>query len=169
MITLEPPRGVPEGADGWRALGLSRSSLVRFLRKAQALSGLRGELSVLLAPDAVLKRLNLEYRAQNKATDVLSFPAPAELGDGHAGDLAISVETAARQAARLGHSLQDEIRILLLHGLLHLGGMDHEVDTGEMAKREADLRAELKLPNSLIARTSAPPSAQGPRRKVAAR
>jgi probable rRNA maturation factor len=89
---------------------------------------------------------------------VLSFPAPEELAGQHSGDLAISIDTAARQAESFGHSLNDEVKILLLHGLLHLAGMDHEVDSGEMAAREAELRAELKLPVSLIERVSIPRS-----------
>jgi probable rRNA maturation factor len=82
----------------------------------------------------------------------LSFPAPTEIAKEHAGDLAISIDTASRQAEKFGHSLGAEIRILLLHGLLHLAGMDHEVDSGEMAAREADLRRELRLPVTLIER-----------------
>jgi probable rRNA maturation factor len=88
---------------------------------------------------------------------VLSFPAgDAEDGNGSgvAGDLAISLETAARQAARFGHSLRDEVRVLLLHGVLHLAGFDHEADAGEMAAHEAELRRELGVETSLIARVS---------------
>ena len=74
----------------------------------------------------------------------------------HAGDLAISLDTAARQAASFGHTLRDEVRVLMLHGLLHLSGMDHETDNGEMAAREAELRRELNLPTTLIERVSKP-------------
>jgi probable rRNA maturation factor len=154
MITLEPPRGMD-----WTKLGLSASGLGRFLRAAQRGAGLEGEVQVLLADDATLKRLNQTFRAKNKATDVLSFPAgetPGFLGDADvpvlAGDLAISLETAARQASEHGHSLRDEVRILLLHGVLHLAGFDHEVDSGEMAAREDELRRKLRLPVTLIAR-----------------
>ncbi len=122
-----------------------------------------GAVDVLLADDATLKRLNRTYRGKNKATDVLSFPAARNefadddeaSGEQTAGDLAISVETAVRQAAAYGHSVPDEVRILLLHGLLHLHGLDHEVDEGEMAAREVELRGELGLPGSLIERVSA--------------
>jgi probable rRNA maturation factor len=116
--------------------------------------GLRGEVDVLLAEDRTLRRLNREFRGKDKATDVLSFPAAAEVADEFAGDLAISLDTARRQAKTHGHTLRDEVRVLLLHGLLHLQGMDHEVDNGEMAVREAALRARLRLPNSLIARVA---------------
>jgi probable rRNA maturation factor len=158
MVTLEPPRELAESTGqvtdvaAWRAVGLSRAGLSGFLRRAQAAVGLRGEVEVLLAGDRTLRRLNREFRGKNKATDVLSFPAMAEMTGVFAGDLAVSLETAQRQAAEHGHSLRDEVRVLLLHGLLHLSGMDHEVDDGEMAEREGLLRKELRLPSGLIAR-----------------
>jgi probable rRNA maturation factor len=150
MITIEPPSTstIPVAA-------LSKSGLTRFLNRARAAVGLQGEVDVLLADDATLKRLNRTYRGKNKATDVLSFPAAYNEFAGEnqtAGDLAISLETAGRQAAAYGHSLRDEVRILLLHGLLHLHGFDHEIDEGEMAAREAELRRELRLPATLIER-----------------
>jgi probable rRNA maturation factor len=145
----------------WKTLGLSPSGLSRFLRSAQRAVELEGEVQVLLADDATLKRLNRTFRARNKATDVLSFPAgPTTVfftdpdSPQLAGDLAISLETAARQAEQFGHSLRDEVRVLLLHGILHLAGFDHEVDSGEMAVREDELRRRLRLPASLIARVS---------------
>ncbi len=147
MITIEPP-GSPT------APALSKSSLTRFLNRARTAVGLEGEVDVLLADDPTLRRLNKTFRGKNKATDVLSFPAPDEIAHDHAGDLAISLETAARQAATYGHSLRDEVRILLLHGLLHLSGLDHETDNGEMAMREADLRRELGLATTLIERVT---------------
>ncbi len=136
----------------WRALGLSRAGLERFVCTAQDAVGLRGEVDVLLADDRTLRKLNREWRGKDKATDVLSFPAASELAGVHAGDLAVSLETAARQAVGQGHSLRDEVRVLLLHGLLHLAGMDHETDDGEMAARESELRARLRLRRGLIAR-----------------
>ncbi len=165
MIALEPPREFAGAADPWRALGLSRGGLTRFLATAQTAAGLNGELEVLLADDRVLRRLNRDFRGKNQATDVLSFPAPPELAGVHAGDLAISLETAARQAEEHGHTLRDEIRILLLHGVLHLVGMDHETDEGEMAVREAELRRRLRLPVGLIARVAT----RTPTRRASAR
>jgi probable rRNA maturation factor len=123
-------------------------------------------VDVLLADDRTLRRLNRDFRAKDKATDVLSFPAAKELRAELAGDLAISVETAARQAREHGHSLRDEVRVLLLHGLLHLNGMDHETDRGEMAAREAELRERLRLKSGLIARVESAPSS-GARAKAA--
>jgi probable rRNA maturation factor len=145
MITIEPPSTISIDA-------LSRSGLARFLNRARHAVGLTGEVDVLLADDPTLRNLNKSFRGKNKATDVLSFPTPPEVAPVHAGDLAISLETAARQANTYGHSLRDEVRILLLHGLLHLSGLDHETDDGEMADREAVLRRELRLSNTLIER-----------------
>lgn len=162
MISLELPRGLvaepyaATEATAWQAAGLSRSGLTRFLHAAQRAADVHGDVDVLLAGDATLKRLNRKFRGKNKATDVLSFPAADEVAGEHAGDLAISLEMAARQAAEQGHGLRDEVRILLLHGLLHLAGMDHETDAGEMAAREAALRRQLRLPVGLIARASGP-------------
>jgi probable rRNA maturation factor len=171
MMTLEPPRELAASArkiehatdaEVWRALGLSRSGLSRFLGTAQAAVGLDGEVDVLLASDRTLRRLNRTFRGKDKATDVLSFPALEELAGQHAGDLAISLDTAKKQAIEYGHTLRDEVRVLLLHGLLHLAGMDHETDRGEMAAREVVLRTKLRLPNGLIARVTEPRS--GPRK-----
>lgn len=151
MITLEARRGQAADEDAWVAVELSRSGLARFLSEAQRAVGLAGSVDVLLAGDTTLRRLNRKFRGKDKATDVLSFPA-AEFAGEFAGDLAISLETAAMQAREHGHSLRDEVRVLLLHGLLHLSGMDHESDGGEMAAREAELRKRLRLKSGLIAR-----------------
>ena len=96
-----------------------------------------------------MQALNRRFRKKNKATDVLSFPSQAP---GVAGDIAISLEIAAANAAELGHDLATEVKILILHGLLHLAGFDHEIDGGEMLAREVSLRRELKLPVGLIER-----------------
>ena len=159
MITIELPPTIAASPD----FALSKAGLTRFLNRARLAVGLDGEVHVLLADDATLRRLNRKFRGKDKATDVLSFPAGVTTvffgdpeGSEFAGDLAISLETAARQAARFGHSLRDEVRVLLLHGTLHLAGFDHEVDQGEMAAREAELRRELGLPTSLIARVGTP-------------
>lgn len=156
MILLDPPRRLHASADPWDGSGLSRLALSRFFARARKAVGLAGEVDVLLAGDATLKRLNRDFRGKDKPTDVLSFPSPEEIFEQRAGDLAISLQTAARQAKAYGHGLEDEVRILMLHGLLHLSGMDHEADRGEMAAREAELRAALKLPVGLIARVEGP-------------
>lgn len=128
-------------------------TLARFLREAQSAANLRGQVTVLLTTDAAIRRLNRQFRGKNKATDVLSFPAIATGPLKIAGDLAISIPTALRQAGERGHSLGVEIKVLMLHGLLHLAGYDHETDKGEMARREQKLRAKLRLPHGLIERT----------------
>lgn len=161
MISLEPPRTLQAEPDPWGALGLSKAGLTRFLHSAQRMAALDGNIDVLLTDDRELRRLNRQFRNMNKATDVLSFPAPAEVAHEHAGDLAISLETAARQAAEYGLTLRDEVRILLLHGVLHLQGMDHEIDDGEMAEHEAALRKQLRLPAGLIARAAKAPTIDG--------
>lgn len=143
MMTINPAIDSPT---------LPKPALSRFANAARRAIGLKGEVDILLSTDTELKRLNRTYRGKNKPTDVLSFPAPAEVVAEHAGDLAISLETAASQAAAFGHSLADELRILILHGLLHLSGMDHETDRGEMAAREAELRRKFRLPTTLIER-----------------
>ncbi len=117
---------------------------------------LQGEVTVLLTSDVAIRRLNRQFRGKNKATDVLSFPA-LEMVRGVAGDLAISVETARRQAREQGHALGVEIKVLMLHGLLHLAGYDHETDSGEMARRERLLRGRLGLPQGLIERAGVRP------------
>lgn len=158
MITIEPP-STSASADATFTT-LSKAGLARFVNRARSAVGVSGEVEVLLTSDAEMKRLNRTFRGKNKATDVLSFPTPPEIAHEHAGDLAISLETAARQAAAFGHSLRDEVRILLLHGLLHLHGLDHETDRGEMAARETTLRSELRLPLTLIDRVAAPSKAR---------
>jgi probable rRNA maturation factor len=132
----------------------SALALARFLAEAQAAVRLRGEVTILLTTDAAIKGLNRRFRGKNKATDVLSFPAEGPGTEGIAGDLAISVTTALGQAAEQGHALATEIKVLVLHGLLHLAGYDHEKDEGRMARRERVLRARLGLPQGLIERAT---------------
>jgi probable rRNA maturation factor len=157
MILFDPEQS--EAVDGFPGLAASRGSravlptrptLTRYLGEAQSAVGLKGEVCVLLTTDEGIRGLNRRFRKKNKATDVLSFPV--EAGFGLAGDLAISVETAARQAEEQGHRLSVELRVLMLHGLLHLAGYDHEVDDGAMARKERRLRAKLRLPQGLIER-----------------
>ena len=122
--------------------------LGRFVRKAQALTRVRGEVSVLISGNARLQELNRRFRRKDKPTDVLSFPRA------EGGDIAISFDIAAANSRRYGHHALDELKILVLHGMLHLAGYDHERDNGRMAAREARLRSQLKLPASLIDRAN---------------
>jgi probable rRNA maturation factor len=136
-----------------RALdGVSKASLARFARRAQQLAGFRGEVNVLIAGNRRLQELNRVFRGKDRPTDVLSFPRNIE--DGGGGDIAISADLARSNAGLYRHSASDELRILILHGMLHLAGHDHETDGGRMAKLEARLRSQLKLPGSLIERAA---------------
>ncbi len=130
--------------------GVSRPALERFVAQAQRAVGLRGEVNLLVAGSAELRRLNRDFRHKDKPTDVLSFPA---ISREFAGDIAISTDIARANARRLGHSTDQELRVLALHGLLHLAGYDHESDRGQMRRKEERLRAALGLPTALIARS----------------
>jgi len=134
------------------ARGLNSKSLLTFVNSACRAAGLRGSVSVLISNSLRLRELNFRHRAKNAATDVLSFPT-GELRNGWAGDIVISRDIAAANARALGHSLSKEIRILILHGILHLAGYDHEKDHGEMEQKEAALRKKMGLPTGLIQRT----------------
>jgi probable rRNA maturation factor len=102
-----------------------------------------------------MKSLNRRFRGMDKATDVLSFTAPfGSLRKQLAGEIAISAEIAAQNAHALGHTAAQEVKILVLHGILHLRGYDHERDNGRMARRESQLRSQLRLPIALIERAS---------------
>ncbi|HEX4064464.1 MAG TPA: rRNA maturation RNase YbeY [Acidobacteriaceae bacterium] len=130
-----------------------------FLREAAEAVRLPGAVSVLLTSDKEIRRLNRQFRHKDKATDVLSFPAlafsaPEAAKKPIAGDLAISVDTAARQAEEFGYPLATELQILVLHGLLHLAGFDHETDAGAMARKEGRLRRKLGLAAGLIERST---------------
>ena len=103
----------------------------------------------LITNDRELQRLNNQFLRHDYPTDVLSFPSGMP---GHLGELAISVERADAQASSFGHSRVDEIRVLMLHGLLHLAGMDHETDRGAMSRAENKWRAHFDLPVALIVR-----------------
>jgi probable rRNA maturation factor len=123
------------------------------------------EFQCLITGDAEMQRLNREFRKKDYPTDVLSFPTepgahkkrreagmpePCSLGD-----IAISLDRARAQAREFGHAVDDEICILMLHGVLHLMGMDHERDAGAMARAETEWRGKLRLPSALIERVSA--------------
>ena len=109
----------------------------------------RGTMTVAIVPDARVRALNRKFRKKDKGTDVLSFPAEEP---GYLGDVVISSGLAARQARAAGHSLATELRVLALHGLLHLLGYDHERDDGQMARLERRLRRVGGLREGLIER-----------------
>jgi probable rRNA maturation factor len=124
--------------------------LARWLAQTAPRSA-RGEVTIALVTDATMRRLNKRFRRVDKVTDVLSFPAGTEH---NLGDIVIARGMAARQARALRHPVRTELRILALHGLLHLLGYDHDVDEGQMARAEGRLRRRGGLPEGLIARSS---------------
>jgi probable rRNA maturation factor len=151
---LASKAAVPSGgAEGPHRMPSART-LARFLASAQAAARLKGQVTVLLTTDAAIRKLNRQFRGMNKATDVLSFPAEGVGAEKLAGDLAISVATAGKQAREQGHPIEMEIKVLMLHGVLHLAGYDHETDDGQMARREQRLRTRLGLPSGLIERAA---------------
>ncbi len=130
---------------------IDREELRGFLAELTRRVARGRSITCLIANDSEVRRLNRFFRGKDQATDVLSFP-PAK-ANGLAGDIAISIDRARMQAAERGHSLSDELRILMLHGALHLAGMDHESDSGEMARAEIRWRKRLGLPDGLIERS----------------
>ena len=152
---------------------LAQRTIERFARKLQHEVAKGRAFDCLITGDAELRRLNREFRGKDYATDVLSFPAGPEHGVGRRkrlphikqagpvtgqempvllGGVAISLARARVQAREFGHSTEREIQILMLHGLLHLLGLDHETDRGHMARVEKRWRSRLGLPNGLIER-----------------
>jgi probable rRNA maturation factor len=130
-----------------RRTGL-RTPRVREAARAAAAAGAAGRVRVgiLLTSDRTLRRLNREFRGLDRATDVLSFPDGGRDPDGwrRLGDLAISVEAAARQAAASGWSLTEVVERLTVHGVLHLLGHDHETDEGEMMSMQGRILRSLR-------------------------
>ena len=143
--------------------GVGAAELQSFVRRAQRLTRVSGEVDVLISGNRRLRELNRRFRRKNKPTDVLSFARVA------GGDIAISAEVACENASRFGHRTVDELKILVLHGMVHLAGYDHESDDGRMARAEARLRARLRLPSSLIDRTQSAAPHRLPARKPNAR
>jgi probable rRNA maturation factor len=135
--------------------GISEAALERFLARAKSAAGLRGSVSVLITSSRELRSLNQRFRRKNRTTDVLSFP-PLMTNHDFAGDVAISLDIAAENARLLGHTTADEVKILMLHGVLHLAGYDHETDGGQMKRKENRLRKKLGLPSGLIERSEGP-------------
>jgi probable rRNA maturation factor len=140
-----------------------RGSLARWLAEVAPVRA-RGCVSVAVVPDTRVRALNRAYRGKDSATDVLSFPSesmlgpasptwgPASAGPAHLGDIVIARGVARRQARQAGHAERTELRVLALHGLLHLLGYDHERDQGQMARVERRLRRKGGLREGLMER-----------------
>lgn len=139
---------------------LDRRSLERFARTLRDEVSCGVGFTCMVTDDREIRRLNREFRGKDYPTDVLSFPSAPDLLVAASppeiavslGEIAISANRAAAQAAARRHSAEAEIQILMLHGLLHLLGMDHETDRGQMARAEARWRQRLALPTALIER-----------------
>lgn len=151
MVIFDPP------ISGASTRSVSTAQLQRFAWRAQKLAEVQGEVDILISGNQRLRDLNRRFRRKNNPTDVLSFPRPS------GGDIAISAQIARENAQRYGHSFAKELKILVLHGMLHLAGYDHESDNGRMARAESRLRSQLKLPASLIDRAHS--SAKSPKAK----
>jgi probable rRNA maturation factor len=147
--------------------GVSAAALNRFVLRARKAAGLAGTVNVLVTSSAAMHSLNSRFRNKDKPTDVLSFPSNSSgaPGNSFAGEIAVSGDIAKQNSARLGHSAALEVKILVLHGILHLAGFDHERDNGEMARKEASLRQALRLPSALIERSDPPRAHSAPRRR----
>ena len=155
-MTPATPGPAPSDPPDWfsnrqRSVAFDARGLVLFTSDLRRRLARGREFAVCVASVAAARRANLQFRGQNHATDVLSFPG----GDaGHLGDLLICARQAARQAERLGHSVDAELKILVLHGVLHLLGHDHERDHGAMRRLESRWRRTLGLPTALIERAA---------------
>jgi probable rRNA maturation factor len=128
----------------------SADTLSRFATRVERALSITGDVNVRITSNREMQSLNRRFRKKNKPTDVLTFPSAVP---DVAGDIAVSLEIAAANAEQLGHSLDMEVKILILHGMLHLAGYDHEIDDGEMHAKEAELRMKLRLPVGLIQRS----------------
>jgi probable rRNA maturation factor len=135
---------------------LPRRTIENFACRLQTEVAKGRPFECLITGDAELRKLNREFRGKDYTTDVLSFPIPGARspapGPRLAGSIAISLGRARAQARQFGHAVEDEIRILMLHGVLHLLGHNHESDNGRMARAEQRWRARLDLPAGLIER-----------------
>lgn len=112
-----------------------------------------GDVELVFANDDEMRKINHEQRGIDKATDVISFPYEQVFG-GLMGSVVISTDTASRVASELGHSMECEIALLFLHGVLHILGYDHEIDGGQMRQKEKEVIEHFNLPDSLIIRNS---------------
>lgn len=112
------------------------------------------DIELIIVNNSKIQELNKEYRNIDKATDVLSFPLEFEIPNMPLGSIVISTDFVEEKAKEYNHSFEDELKLLFIHGLLHLIGYDHEVDNGEQRQKEEELIKKYNLPNSLIVRNS---------------
>ncbi len=112
------------------------------------------DIELILTFNDEIQELNKEHRNIDKATDVLSFPLEFDLPNMPLGSIVISYDFVKEKAAEYNHSFHDELKLLFIHGLLHLLGYDHEIDAGEHRLKEEEIIKQYNLPNSLIVRNS---------------
>ena len=130
-------------ANRQRRVSVDEDDLATFLVHLRRVLRLPPEsFSAVLVSDRRIRELNRRYRKRSAATDVLSFPLRE---NGYLGEVVVSAPTARRQARRYRHRVEEEVKLLLLHGVLHLIGYDHETDRGQMTRREHTLRRRLGL------------------------
>jgi probable rRNA maturation factor len=133
--------------------GLARRDARAFAKRLESEVAGGRSFCCLITNDEELRRLNRQFRKKDYATDVLSFPVLDR--DNVLGEIAISFDAAKKQAAEHHHAVGEELAVLMLHGVLHLLGMDHETDRGQMGRAEQKWRSSLGLPAGLIERRPA--------------
>lgn len=162
-VSVATPDATPGGTPKRGALRAGIRGLSGWLTKA-APAKARGDISVAIVSDRRMRSLNRQFRGKDAVTDVLSFPANRTPGvTPFLGDVVIAAGVAKRQAKAAGHSVQTEVRVLALHGLLHLLGYDHDADDGKMARVESRLRMKAGLPEGLIERHDPPTRGRSPK------
>ena len=158
VATPDAPDSAPSATKGASSgQAVSVKGLGVWLAKSAPASA-KGDLSVAIVSDRRMRALNRQFRGKDKVTDVLSFPSDPSTSlrageRGFLGDIVIAAGVAKRQARDAGHSAQTELRVLALHGLLHLLGYDHDDDDGKMARVEMRLRKKAGLKEGLIERS----------------
>ena len=112
------------------------------------------DIELILTKNSQIQELNKKHRNIDKATDVLSFPLEFDMENMPLGSIVISLDFVEEKAKEYNHNFEDELKLLFIHGLLHLLGFDHEVDNGEHREKEEELIEKYNLPKSLIVRNS---------------
>ncbi len=151
-MSSDPPEEPWYFENRQRKIAFNEGVLRAFITRVAADLADGGEFAVVVSNDPALRRANCQFRGISRTTDVLSF---LDGDDGRLGDLLVSAQRAKLQADAYGHDIESELKILVLHGLLHLLGYDHETDEGEMQRAEKRLRRKYKLPTVLIERAAA--------------
>ncbi len=135
--------------DNQTNITIDTSSLEEILKEVTS-----KDIELIVVKNEEIQVLNKEHRNIDKATDVLSFPLEFDMPNMPLGSIVISVDFVDEKAKEYNHSFEDELKLLFIHGLLHLIGFDHEVDNGEHRQKEEELIKKFNLPNSLIVRNS---------------